>query len=389
LKTIDFGSLFESIRNGANLRQEPGLGGVPISRIETISSGRVDPDRVGYAGVSGDSYPNYILKYGDILFSHINSPNRVGQCALYQSDPPVLVHGMNLLRLRCKPCVEPSFIRHLIESPGFKRSLQRYVNRAVNQASISVRNLSGIEVRIPPLAEQRRIARVLDQAETLRHHRRRSLDCAAALVQALFVEMFGDIDDSADSIALADLVEASRPITYGILKPGPDIPGGVPYVRVVDIADGEIVADGVRRTSTTIASEYRRSVLAPGDLVMSIRGHVGRLAVVPDNLGGANITQDSARIAIRDFDPRYVIEAIRGPSIQRWMSRHVKGVAVQGINLADVKRIPIPVAAVSAQREFAARAREADRVVTSAREHLRHLNALFLSLRHRAFIGEL
>jgi type I restriction enzyme S subunit len=190
VKTVQFGSLFESIRNGANLKQQPGLGGVPISRIETISSGRVDPDRVGYAGVSVDSYPTYVLRPGDILFSHINSPDRVGQCALYQSDPPVLLHGMNLLRLRCKPGVEPSFIRHLIESPGFKRSLQRYANRAVNQASISVRNLSGIEVRIPPLAEQRRIAHVLDVARRIRARRRESTAVIDRLVGSVFVHWF-------------------------------------------------------------------------------------------------------------------------------------------------------------------------------------------------------
>lgn len=314
----------------------------------------------------------------------------------FRGDRPVIVFGDHTCRVKFvdQPFVAGADgVKLLQPAPGLDaRYLYWFLaTRRIASAGYSrhFKFLKRLRVPIPPLTEQRRIAQLLDQADTLRRQRRRSIDVAAACVQALFAEMFSGSTDLAENIALAELVEPSRPITYGILKPGPDIPGGVPYVRVVDIENGEIIADGLRRTSTTIASEYKRSVLAPGDLVMSIRGHIGRLAAVPDKLAGANITQDSARLAIRDFDPRYVMEAIRAPSIQRWMSRRVKGVAVQGINLADVKRIPIPAATRRAQQEFAARAREADRVATVARAHLRHLDALFASLRHRAFIGEL
>lgn len=187
-----------------------------------------------------------------------------------------------------------------------------------------------------------------------------------------------------------DLVMPGRPITYGILKPGEDVPGGVPYVRVVDIQDGSIRGESLRRTSPGIASEYKRSTLQPGDLVMSIRGHVGRLAVVPPSLAGANITQDSARLAVGGgYDPRYVLESIRSPMTQRWMSRRVKGAAVTGINLADVKLIPVPEVSLDEQRRFAVRAIRADRLVEAARAHLGELDVLFTSLQQRAFAGVL
>jgi type I restriction enzyme, S subunit len=297
------------------------------------------------------------------------------------------VCSTDILPIALGPRIDRNYLAHFLLRPATVELAARRATGA-NLPRLAPTELMRFRLPLPPVDTQQRIARILDAAHTLVQQRSHSVTTLQTVVQSVFTEMFPS-NGSGLTISLGDLVNPERPITYGILKPGPDIPDGVPYVRVVDIADGEIVADGVRRTTTTIASEYKRSVLAPGDLVMSIRGHVGRLAAVSDKLAGANITQDSARLAVRDFDPRYVMEAIRTPSIQRWMRRHVKGVAVQGINLADVKRIPIPAAALSAQREFAARAREADLAVTSARAHLRLLEVLFASLQHRAFIREL
>ncbi len=243
-----------------------------------------------------------------------------------------------------------------------------------------------IGLPLPPLDEQRRIAGVLDTADAVRTKRRSALILSQQLVQSKFSAAF---PSDSGTVPLSELAASDRPITYGILKPGPDIACGVPYVRVVDIKDGRIRVGEVRRTTPEIASEYRRSVLAAGDLIMSIRGHVGRLAIVPDKLAGANITQDSARLAIREFDARYVMEAIRAPSVQEWMRKRVKGAAVQGINLADVKKIPIPEAPRAAQREFSVWAAACDETLALAATQLKHLDALFASLQHRAFTGTL
>src|SRR5207253_5950529 len=126
---------------------------------------------------------------------------------------------------------------------------------------------------------------------------------------------------------LIDLVDPQRPISYGILMPGPDQDEGVKYVRVVDMKGGGIDLSGIRKTTETISNAFRRSLLKPGDLLMSIRGHVGRFAVVPPELEGANITQDTARLAIHGASPVFVRECLRAEGFQRWMANHTKGVA--------------------------------------------------------------
>src|ERR1043166_871570 len=100
MNVVEFGTLFEFIRNGMNVRQDKSGKGLPITRIETISDATVDPSRVGYAGLTDSDVNGWLLKPGDILFSHINSVDQIGKCAVYRGLPGKLVHGMNLLCLR-------------------------------------------------------------------------------------------------------------------------------------------------------------------------------------------------------------------------------------------------------------------------------------------------
>jgi type I restriction enzyme S subunit len=247
-------------------------------------------------------------------------------------------------------------------------------------------------IALPPLPEQRQIAEVLDQAEALRAKRRAALAQLDSLTQAIFLDMFGDPIENSRRFPIRrmiELVDPARPISYGILMPGPDQMEGVKYVRVVDMQGGGIELSGIRKTTEAISNSYRRSLLQSGDLLMSIRGHVGRLAVVPPELDGANITQDTARLAVVDADPVFVRECLRTEAFQLWMATHTKGVAVQGINLGDVKLMPIISPDLSKQREFAQRANAAGRLRSSECAALAELDTLFASLQHRAFRGEL
>lgn len=260
------------------------------------------------------------------------------------------------------------------------------------QPQITRQSLAPLKFRVPPLSEQIRIAAILDQAAALGFKRNEALTQIDRLTQAIFIGMFGDPVDNPNKYPvsnLIDLVDAKRPISYGILMPGPDVEGGVKYIRVVDMKYGGIELSGIRRTTEAISNSFKRSLLKPGDLLMSIRGHVGRLAVIPQELEGANITQDSARLAIIGANAMYVRECLRTPGIQRWMAKHTKGVAVRGINLGDVKLMPIPLPPPSLQNEFARRALAIDKLVGEYKEALTGFDALFASLQHRAFRGKL
>src|SRR6478736_3062129 len=247
-------------------------------------------------------------------------------------------------------------------------------------------------IPLPPLSEQKRIAAILDKADEVRRKRTETIRLSEELLKSAFLEMFGDPVTNPKGWPVSELdefISSERPITYGILKPGPDLADGVPYVRVVDIQDGVVVVERVRRTSKGIDHEFRRSRLRPGDLLMSIRGHVGRLAVVPPELDGANITQDTARIAPVGVDALYLMYLIQSPGIQFWMTRHVRGVAVRGINIGDVRRIPVTLPPASKQSAFSELVRRALHQKSLSTHSLAVEEELAQGLTQRAFRGEL
>lgn len=195
-------------------------------------------------------------------------------------------------------------------------------------------------------------------------------------------------------VTLRDLVLPDRPITYGILKPGPELEDGVPYVRVADFPGEKLNLSTIRKTSPKMDEEFKRSRLRPGDLLLSIRGTVGRLVVIPQALDGANITQDSARLSIQPAANRdYVLWYLRSEMAQSRMKSATKGVAVRGINIGDVRALQVPLPSRNEQDEIVRRIESlfawADRLEVrhaAARVRVEHLTPALLA---KAFRGEL
>ena len=142
MKEIQLDEVFEFIRNGASIKQADGKGGYPISRIETIWNETIDTKRLGYADIGDEQlkdYEKYLMKEGDILMTHINSPKHLGKCAVYIGDPKTLIHGMNLLCLRANQQITiPTYIKYFFNSKLFKAQLPKISNQSVNQASFSL-----------------------------------------------------------------------------------------------------------------------------------------------------------------------------------------------------------------------------------------------------------
>ena len=283
------------------------------------------------------------------------------------------------------------FFYHLLGSDFIYAEFKR------RAAGATVKNLNidlvkAVQVPLPPLPVQKRIAAVLDRVEALRFKRRQAIAKLDTLTQSLFLELFGDPIKNPRGFTvrpMIELVDPQRPISYGILMPGPDQVEGVKYIRVVDMKNGGIELSGIRKTTDAISNSFRRSLLKPGDLLMSIRGHVGRFAVVPLELDGANITQDTARLAILGASSVFVRECLRTEGFQRWMAKHTKGVAVRGINLGDVKLMPIILPPRADQDKFARQADAVDTLRIAHRTSLAKLDTLFATLQHRAFRGDL
>ena len=160
---------------------------------------------------------------------------------------------------------------------------------------------SSFEIPLPPLAEQKRIAGILDAADALRAKRREALAQLDTLLQATFLDMFGDPVTNPmgwDTLTLDDVTDEvyRYPTYFGIDYE----PKGVPEIL------GELIGkagkldtdcDRLRFISQTTSNRFPRTRLIAGDLVMSVRGTIGKVGIVPPELCEANITANLIRIS--------------------------------------------------------------------------------------------
>ena len=154
------------IRNGATIKQSKDSKGLPITRIETISQGIIDRNKFGYADIFDEGlFKKFYLQNNDILMSHINSPIHLGKCAIYKQikDDEKIIHGMNLLLLRFSYFVSPEFVMFVFKSSYFKEYVQMNMKEAVNQASISTKQISDCLIPMPPIVEQKQIVTEIEK----------------------------------------------------------------------------------------------------------------------------------------------------------------------------------------------------------------------------------
>lgn len=196
MQKVKIDDIIEFARNGASIKQSEGAKGFPISRIETIWNSTIDENRLGYANIFDEDlikYEKYLLKENDILITHINSPKHLGKSAIYTGYPEKLIHGMNLLCLRNNPNLSNSkYLFYYFQTRYFKNQILKISNQSVNQASFAVTNLKDLEIPLPPLPTQQKIATILDKADELRQYNQQLIEKYDALTQSLFLDMFGD-----------------------------------------------------------------------------------------------------------------------------------------------------------------------------------------------------
>lgn len=391
LRTVPLGELATFVRGVTFKPTDVSSTGVSVLRTKNVQATldlsdvmRIPPNLIKRA----DQY----LRAGDTLISSANSWNLVGKCCwIPPLDEPAAVGGF-VTALRPGPDIHARYLYYWFSSPRIQATARSFGNQTTNISNLSLSRCLEMAVPLPSMDEQRRIADILDRADTLRAKRREAVVLIDDLTESIFLDMFGDPAANNRGYQLRPLIEwidPARPITYGILKPGDDRPDGVPYVRVLDMKDRGIDPSGLRRTSVEISHQYKRSLLRSGDLLISIRGHVGRLAEVPEGANGANITQDSARLAVSPDSRMYVMECLRTGSMQYWMRQRTKGAAVQGINLGDLKVLPVPAPPIGQQRLFADRAAAVIGVRRAAERQLALADETFVSLQQQAFAGML
>ena len=190
------------------------------------------------------------------------------------------------------------------------------------------------------------------------------------------------------------MTPTDRRIMYGIVLPGPNVDVGVPIVKGGDVVATRLNLDALNKTTFEIESRYIRSRLRGGDLVYAIRGSIGDVEMVPDELDGANLTQDAARVSYTEItDGSWLLYVLRSEGVFGQLEAGALGATIKGINIRDLKRAAIPVPPKSEQIEIAsfldAEAGKIEKLSRKIRQAVNHLHEFRTALISAAVAGKI
>ena len=266
----------------------------------------------------------------------------------------------------------------------------RLVDRAAKGKTLNKAKLKILQIPLPPLDEQKRIAGILDAADALRAKRREALAELDTLLQSTFLDMFGDpvtnpmgweVVTVGDEIGF--LTSGSRGWAKYYAKDGDT------FIRIQNLKDGQLDLGDIAFVNAPESAEARRTKVEPGDVLLSITADLGRTAVVPGGIAKAHINQHLAILRFTSLNPVFVSYQLASKGGQAQFDRLNREGVKAGLNFNDVKSIRLTNPPLDLQHRFAAIVASVEQQKVRQRAHLAELDTLFASLQSRAFRGDL
>ena len=291
--------------------------------------------------------------------------------------------------------IDRKFLFHFLRQP----KMVDYANSqavGVNLPRLSPSVLAKFEVPLPPIAEQKHIAEILDRTQSLISKRKEAIVKLDTLTQSIFLEMFGDPIANSKGWTIQPLKFFVFNVTNGLTRRRKESDQGRDIVlRLRDIRNGWIDFSNVNRISldTSERSRYETTV---GDLLfIRVNGnpdYVGRCAIF-DGFGESVYFNDHimrVKIDQSKVNSKFLSFLLNGERGKKEIASYRKTSAGQHtINQEGLNKITLPVPPLPLQKEFAQRVEAVEKLKATHRASLSQLQALFASLQHRAFRGEL
>lgn len=335
-----------------------------------------------------------LVQSGDVLVSTVR-PNLNGVAMVDTSlDGATASTGFCVLRLN-KEKLDGAYLFHWVKTPEFILDMVRKATGA-SYPAVSDRIVLESKIPLPPIAEQKQIAAILDKAEELRGLRRRALSQLDAIAQSIFLEMFGDPVTNPKGWLKVNL--GSIGVVQGGLQVSPsraNLPCKVPYLRVANVYRDALDLSEIKTMCAT-ESEIVRTLLKPDDLLI-VEGHgnpneIGRCALwdgsIPKCIHQNHLIR--LRSDLTQVHPVFVSRYLNSAGGRRDLLQAGKTTSgLNTVNVSNVRAVQLLLPPIALQQEFAHWVEAIAQLKITHRESLAQLDALFSSLQHRAFRGEL
>ena len=276
-----------------------------------------------------------------------------------------------------------SYLFNLLRAPHVRKAGAMRMKGAAGQRRVPADFFAALQIPLPPLVEQKRIAEILDKADALRSKRRAALAQLDILTQSIFLDMFGDPATNPKGWpvrALRSLGRVTTGSTPSSAKEGM-FDGAIPFITPGDLESDQ----PIKRTVTDAGAEASRTVDAGATLVCCIGATIGKI--------GKSTVRSAFNQQINAVEWGERMHAEYGCAVMRFFKPTIiawgSSTTLPILKKSSFERIEIPVPPVTDQQEFALRIERVERVRTTHRVALSTSNELFSALQVMAFRGDL
>lgn len=361
---------FKDFKNGAwgeeGNDDEPGVICIRAADFEG-ATGRLNEGSRTYRYIDEKTFQNVELGSGDLIIEKSGGGEKqlVGRTVLFEGEGPAVCSNF-LARCRVDASTDPKFGNYLMLAFYVARGTYPFIKQSTGIQNLDLPTFMGVKIELPDLDTQRRIAGFLDERtariDALIAKKRALLDRLAEKRQALItravtqglnpaapmkdsgIGWLGQIPAHWDMKALYRITNPARPIRYGIVLPGPHFEDGVPIIKGGDVKPDRLTLDLLNRTDPEIEAGYEKSRMKAGEIVYSIRGSYGDVEIVPPELDGCNLTQDTARISPEEgVDTDWLLFALKSDAVLLQLRSTALGSTIKGVNIFHLRRVPLPV----------------------------------------------
>ena len=259
---------------------------------------------------------------------------------------------------------------------------------------LSIKDINNIQIPLPPLTEQKRIAQILDKADELRQKRQQSIEKLDELLQACFLKIFENEKCSMSQIK--DLLENEKSIRTGPfgsqLLHSEFVDEGIAVLGIDNAVKNTFKWAKPRFITPEKYKQLKRYTVKPKDVIITIMGTCGKCAVVPDKIPLSINTKHLCCITL-DFDkcnPEFLHSYfLLHPTSINFLKSRAKGAIMAGLNMSIIKDLPVELPSIEIQNEFAELKTKICLQKSKLINQLQEQDNLFQSLQQRAFNGEL
>lgn len=385
LKSLDI--INDSVSYYEDERPFLSTGNLNVSEIEDLEY---------YSFGEKPSRANLNVKEGDLIVARMKDTLKVKKIS---SDDEDIMVSTGFLVLRAKENLDNQYLYHILKSSDFQRDKNKLCTGATQKA-INNANFAKIKIPLPELSVQKKIAAILDQAQEIRETNQQIVDKYEQLKQSLFLDMFGDPvknEKRWEVRKISDVAKKSK----GSMRTGPFgsdllhsefVNEGISVLGIDNAVLNRFEWKNRRYISEEKYEKLKRYTVQPYDVIITIMGTIGRVAVVPENIGKAINTKHLAAISFNQevVDPYFMAFLLHSDeNIKRQLKQKGRGAIMTGLNLSIIKELKFWLPPIEIQKKFVEITKSIDIQIETAEQSLQKSDSLFNALLQKAFSGNL